>query len=343
LHGELRFGVFLPAYVLPGEPPPTAAFLQDFARRAEDLGFDGVWVFDHLFEAPPSYRVVFMEPLTTLALVVGATRRIALGTGILILPLRDPVLTAKAVANLDCACDGRVIFGVGVGWDETEFRACQVPKEVRGRRMDEMLEIIKGLWTHETFAYEGRFFRIPEVRLVPRPAQKPHPPILVAGGLVPAGASQHITSSRGYTPHRSLARAAQLGDGLMTAYRSAPGLDTRQLRASWDLVCAAASEAGRDPRTLRFAHQDHLYIDLEATPERLGRVLARFSHNRYEDTAPIYLMGCPEDLVPRIQARIDAGVQDLTFGLLSPEPAQLDLFMKEIRPHLKPRPNPPPP
>jgi alkanesulfonate monooxygenase len=338
---EVRFGVFLPAYVLPGEPAPTATFLQDFARRAEDLGFDGVWVFDHLFDAPPSYRVVFMEPLTTLALVVGATRRLALGTGILILPLRDPVLTAKAIANLDCASEGRVILGVGVGWDDREFRACQVPKEIRGRRTDEMLEIIAGLWTHESFAYEGRFFRIPEIRLVPRPVQTPRPPILVAGGLVPAGTSPHITTSKGYTPHRSLARAVRLGDGLMTAYRSAPGLDTRQLRASWELVCAAASEAGRDPRTLRFAHQDHLYIDRDATPERLGRVLSRFSHNRYEDTAPIYLMGHPDDLIPRFQARIDAGVQDLTFGLLSPEPTQLDLFMRDIRPHLKPRQSPP--
>ena len=123
-----RFGVFLPSWVLPGEAAPSAAFLQDFARRAEDVGFDGVWVFDHLFEAPPSYRVVFMEPLTSLALVVGATRRVTLGTGILILPLRDPVVTAKAVANLDAVSGGRVLFGVGVGWDDKEFRACQVPK-----------------------------------------------------------------------------------------------------------------------------------------------------------------------------------------------------------------------
>lgn len=130
-----RFGVFLPAWVLPGEAAPSAAFLQDFARRAEDVGFDGVWVFDHLFDAPPSYRVVFMEPLTSLALVVGATRRVTLGTGILVLPLRDPVVTAKAVANLDAVSGGRVVFGVGVGWDEKEFRACQVPKETRGTPM----------------------------------------------------------------------------------------------------------------------------------------------------------------------------------------------------------------
>jgi alkanesulfonate monooxygenase len=266
----VRFGVFLPAWVLPGEAPPSVGFLQDFARRAEDLGFDGVWVFDHLFDAPPSYRVVFMEPLTTLASVAGATRRVTLGTGILVLPLRDPVVTAKAVANLDAVSGGRVVFGVGVGWDEREFQACQVPKETRGRRMDEMLEIIDGLWTHDTFAYEGRCFRIPEIRLVPRPLQTPRPPILVAGGLVPSGTSRHITRSRGYTPERSLQRAATRADGLMTAYRSAPGLDVSQLRASWEVTRAAARAAGRDPRSLRFAHQDHLHIDRDARAARAG-------------------------------------------------------------------------
>jgi alkanesulfonate monooxygenase len=262
---------------------------------------------------------------------------VTLGTGILILPLRDPVVTAKAMANLDAVSGGRVVFGIGVGWDDKEFRACQVPKETRGRRTDEMLEIINGLWTQDTYAYDGRYFKIPEIRLEPRPIQTPRPPILVAGGLVPSGTSRHITSSKGYTAQRSFQRAATLGDGLMTAYRSAPGLDMSQLVASWDIVCAEARAAGRDPRSLRFAHQDHMHIDLEATPERLASVLARFSHNRYEDTAALYLMGRPEDLIPRFQARIDAGVDEIAFSVLSGDPAQLDLFMKEIHPHLRPR------
>jgi hypothetical protein len=80
-----------------------------------------------------------------------------------------------------------------------------------------------------------------------------------------------------------------------------------------------------------------MHIDLEATPERLASVLARFSHNRYEDTAALYLMGRPEDLIPRFQARIDAGVDEIAFSVLSGDPAQLDLFMKEIHPHLRPR------
>ena len=332
----LRFGVYLPAYVFPGESAPTAAFLQDFARRAEEVGFDSLWVIDHLFDAPPSYRVVYMEPLTSLALVAGATRRIHLGTGILVLPLRDPVLTAKSLANLDVTSEGRLIFGAGVGWDAREFQACQVPKATRGRRMDEMLDIIKGLWTQDSFSYKGRYFTLSNVTLAPKPTQPSGPSMWIAGGLVPSGASQHITSANGYTPDRSFQRVARIADGLMTAYRSAPGLDMSCLTASWERVCTAARALGRDPAVLRFAHQDHLYIDPQATPARLRAVFQRFSHNDYAETASIYLMGRPEVLIPRIQARIDAGVQELTFNLLAPDPQQLDLFMREIRPHLQP-------
>jgi len=335
--GELRFGIYLPSYVMPGKSAPTVDFLQSFARRAEDVGFDSLWVIDHLFDAPPSYRVVYMEPITSLALVAGATRRIRLGTGILILPLRDPVVTAKAIANLDVTTGGRLIFGVGLGWDEKEFAACQIDKSTRGRRMDEMLEIIKGLWSNESFSYRGEFFEICDVALTPKPLQNPHPPILIAGGIVPTGSSQHITTAKGYTPNRSFARIGRVGDGLMTAYRSSPGLDMSCLTASWDRVCIAAHDHGRDPSALQFAHQDHLFIDLNPSPRRLRDVFEKFTNNNFEKSSSIYLMGHPQDLIPRIQARIDAGVQELTFNLLSPDPQQLDLFMNEIRPHLVPR------
>jgi alkanesulfonate monooxygenase len=333
----VRFGVFLPAYVVPGEAPPTAAVLQDYARRAEDVGFDGVWVFDHLFDAPPSYRVVFLEPVTTLACVIPATRRVTVGTGILVLPVRDPVVTAKAFANLDVLSEGRLVFGAGVGWEDREFRACQVPKALRGRRMDEMLEIITGLWTEDTFSYEGRVFTVPEVRLVPKPVQKPRPPILLAGGTVKPGTSRHITASPGYSAERPIRRAARMADGLMTAYRAAPGLDASELAKSWSIFSAEARAAGRDPAALRFAHQDHVYIDRDPKPDRLRAVLSRFSFNDYAETAPIYLMGHPDELIPRFQARIDAGVEELLFSLMLPDPRQLDLFMKDVRPHLRPR------
>ncbi|HKS92970.1 MAG TPA: LLM class flavin-dependent oxidoreductase, partial [Tepidiformaceae bacterium] len=194
------------------------------------------------------------------------------------------------------------------------------------------------LWTEETFSFRGRIFDIPEVRLFPRPTQRPHPPIWIAGGTVPAGTSRHITRSKGYTAERAMRRAGTVGDGFMTAYRSCPSLDMSCLVESWEMVRQAARAAGRNPADIRFAHQDHLHIDMDASPDRLRAVLARFSHNSYEASAPIYLMGAPEELIPRFQARIDAGVEELTFNLLTPDPIQLDLFARHIRPHLRPQP-----
>ena len=330
----MRAGVFLPACVFPGEPPPSLASLRAYAERAEDLGFDSLWVLDHLFDAPPSYRVVFLEPITTLALVASATRRMTIGTGILVLPIREPVVTAKALATLDVATDGRLVFGAGLGWDEREFDACQVPRSTRGRRMDEMLDIITGLWTHERFSYRGGIFTIPEVSLVPRPVQRPRPPIWVAGGTVPPGTSTHITSRPGYTAERSLRRAARL-DGLITAYRASPGLDTTELVRSWEIVQHEARAAGGDPTRLTFAHQDHFHLELEPSDRRLREVFARYTFNRYEDTAPLYLMGHPDDVVPRIQARIDAGVHELLLNPLTPDPRQLELFARHVRSRLR--------
>ncbi|MBI1737456.1 MAG: LLM class flavin-dependent oxidoreductase [Candidatus Rokubacteria bacterium] len=332
----MRFGVFLPACVFPGEPPPSLAALRGYAERAEGLGFESLWVLDHLFDAPPSYRVVFLEPITTLALVASATRRMTIGTGILVLPLRDPVVTAKALANLDVATEGRLVFGAGLGWDEREFDACQVRKSTRGRRMDEMLEIIAGLWTEDRFSYRGRIFTIPEVSLLPRPVQQPRPPIWVAGGTVPPGTSVHITARPGYTPERSLRRAARM-DGVITAYRASPGLDMSELVRTWGIVQREARAAGRDPASLRFAHQDHFHLDLEPDDRRLREVFARYTFNRYEDTAPLYLTGHPDDVVPRIQARIDAGVDEVLLNPLTPDPRQLDLFARHVRPRLRPR------
>lgn len=332
-----RFGVFLPTYAYADDPPPSPAFLQHYARRVEDLGFDSLWVFDHLLEAPPSYKAAFLEPATSLMLAALATERVTIGTGVLVLPLRDPVLTAKMFANIDLLSSGRLIFGVGVGWAKDEFAASQVQLSARGRRMDEMLEIIIGLWTNERFAFEGRHFNIPEIRLLPRPIQKPYPPIWLAGGTVPTGASRHITNRPGYSAVPSIARAARLGQGLMTAYRSAPGLDVSCLVETQEVLHDELKSCGRDPSAVTFAHHDHVHIDLDPTPERLAAAMSRFTHNRFEDSSAIYLMGHPDDLIPKFQARIDAGVEEITFNFLTSDLDQLDLFISRIRPHLKPR------
>ena len=216
-----------------------AAFLQDFARRAEDVGFDGVSGVRPPLRAPPSSGSFSWSPLTSLALVVGATRRVTSARGLLILPLRDPVVTAKAIANLDAVSGGRIVLESAWGADDKEFRACQVPKETRGRRTDEIARDHQRPVDAGFLCVRGPLLTIPESGWSPGRVQKPRPPILVAGGLVPSGTSRHITTSKGYTAHRSLQRAATLGDGLMTAYRSSPARHVAA-RRELDVVCAEA-------------------------------------------------------------------------------------------------------
>ena len=195
-------------------PLARADTLVRLARLAEDLGFDGVWVSDHLV-APVGARSVypydrrpdpkpaeiggledFCEPIATLAFLAGQTNRVRLGVSAYVMPYRNPVVTAKQVATLDALSGGRVTLAVGVGWLREEFVALDVPWEGRGRRTDDYLAVCRALWAGGTASSAGATYRLPPVRSGPRPTQRPHPPIWIAGNSASA-----------------IERAARHGDG----------------------------------------------------------------------------------------------------------------------------------
>lgn len=331
----IRFGVYLPAYHLPTAASPTARFLSSYAQRAETFGFDSLWAIDHLFVSPPSYRVAFLDPMSVLALAAAATERVKLGTGILILPLRDPVLSAKALASLDVLSAGRLIFGAGVGWAQQEFDACQIKRSTRGRRMDEMLDIIRGLWTEETFSYNGQHFVLRDVRLDPHPIQKPYPPIWIAAGSVPRGTSEHITQQGGYLPERSFRRVARVANSLMTAYRSIPNGDTTWLMRDRTMLQQLAIDEGREPTEIAHSHQDHMYIRMDGSRQAIESTVEQFTFKSFEEVAPYYLLGTPEEIIPKLQKRIEAGIQEIAINFIDPDPKQLELFSQYILPHVK--------
>jgi len=330
----VRFGTYLPAYHLAGEDAPSARFLASYAQRAEALGFDSLWVIDHLFVSPPSYRVAFLDPLTVLTIAAAVTERVTLGTGVLVLPLRDPVLLAKALATLDVVSGGRLIFGAGVGWSQEELDACQISRSTRGRRMDEMLDIISGLWTHDSFSYDGKHFVLRDVCLMPRPVQRPRPPIWLAAGSVPSGTSPHITAQKGYLPERSMRRVARIGDALMSAYRSVPDGNTTYLARDRATLDRLARDAGREPNELPHAIQDHMYITLDGSPAEIESAVERFTYRPFAEIAPYYLLGTPDAIIPRIQARIAAGIQEIAINFIDRSPQQLELFARYIRPYV---------
>ena len=172
----------------------------DYGTRAEALGFDSAWVWDHILLGTRR-PFPFLDSLSTLAALAMRTTRLRLGTGVLVLPLRNPVVLAKVLASVDQISKGRLILGVAAGWYEREFEACGVPFRGRGKTFVRNLEILTRLWTEEqvTGSVDGYVFN--RAVMLPKPAQRPRPPILV-GGYVEA----------------VLRRIARHGDGWLTYF-----------------------------------------------------------------------------------------------------------------------------
>jgi probable F420-dependent oxidoreductase len=158
------------------------------ARAAEAAGFESVWTGEHVVlpdpQAPPSPsppHTPFVDPAVALAFLAAGTQRLRLGTGIIILPQRNPLVLAKELASVDVVSNGRLLFGLGAGYLRAEFDALGVSFEQKGARTSEAIEVIHSLWTQEKPAIRGRFWSFSGIQAFPHPVQKPHPPIIVGG------------------------------------------------------------------------------------------------------------------------------------------------------------------
>lgn len=167
--------------------------MRQVAQAAEAAGLDSVWTGEHVVlpdpQVPPSPaapRTRMLDPSVALAHVAAHTRSILLGTGIIILPQRNAVELAKELASVDVVSKGRLLFGLGAGYLEPEFRALGAPFEQRGAATDEAIDVLRALWTQEKPHFEGSFYRFQGIDAHPRPVQKPHPPIVVGGMSRPA-------------------------------------------------------------------------------------------------------------------------------------------------------------
>jgi probable F420-dependent oxidoreductase len=174
----------------PCSAPEAAARV---ARAAEDAGFDSLWAGEHVVlpdprvpPAPMEPRDPILDPVVMLTYLAGQTRRVRLGTGIIILPQRNPLVLAKELATLDVLSGGRLIFGVGVGYLEPEFRALGAPFEQRGPVTVDYLNAMRAIWSADQASYQGRFVSFAGVSAHPHPVQMPHPPIVMGGHTPPA-------------------------------------------------------------------------------------------------------------------------------------------------------------
>jgi probable F420-dependent oxidoreductase len=174
------------------------------AQAAEAAGLESLWTGEHVVlpdpQVPPSPSPPenpFLDPAVALAWVAAATTRILLGTGIIILPQRNPVVLAKELASVDVVSKGRLIFGIGAGYLKPEFDAIGAPFDHKSARTIDFLEAMLALWTQEKPAYDGRFVRFGGVQAFPRPVQKPHPPI-VMGGHAPEAFRRSVLHAQGW-------------------------------------------------------------------------------------------------------------------------------------------------
>jgi len=247
----------LPAYTI------DPAFM---AKKAEDLGFESIWYAEHAAlpvhsdspfpatggEIPWTYSH-FTDPYIALARASGITTKIKLGTGITLVPERNPLLLAKEIATLDRYSGGRFLFGIGTGWLKEETEMMGGDFEHRWTQTREAIEVMKELWTKEEAEYHGRYFDFPLVRSYPKPVQKPYPPIIL-GGMAKNVLRRVVTHADGWLPNR---------------------VTPTEVEESRKKLDAMAAEAGRDPKSITISvygqlpERDNVHSLLNAGADRV--------------------------------------------------------------------------
>jgi probable F420-dependent oxidoreductase len=267
----MNIGVVFPQVEIGHDP----VVIREYAQAVEAMGYTHILAFDHVLGANPdrpggwkgpyTYRHAFHEPFVLFGFLAAATRRVELVTGILILPQRQTALVAKQAAAVDVLSGGRLRLGVAVGWNAVEFEALGESFKNRGRRIEEQIEVMRGLWTKELVTFRGQWHHVPDAGINPLPVQRPIP-------IWMGGESEVVVR-----------RAARLADGWMPHFR--PGAEAQ---AVVDRVHGYVKEAGRDPRA--FGIEGRLTLS-QVPPEQRTRELAEWRAMRGVTHLGIHTVG----------------------------------------------------
>ncbi len=266
----------------------------EMARKVEASGLDSIWVGDHI-----AFHIPVVESLSLLSFIAAATERIELATGVLLLPLRNPTLTAKMTATIDMLSGGRLVLGVGVGGEfPPEFEAVGSPIAERGQRANEAIEILRRHWAEGSAEYRGEYYSFGEVNVEPKPIRPGGPPIIVGGRKAV-----------------SMKRAGRLGDGYISHM-----CDVKTYRDNLTSIAAHAKSAGRDG--LPFQTTAFLFTVLddsyEAAHTRAAELLGMIYNRDFRDAAARYcLLGKPEDCLEQMREFARAGCRHFVISGLS--------------------------
>ena len=310
----MHVGLAIKNFVGPTETPDVDALLA-YAERAEALGFESLWAWDHvILGVEPSFPI--LDSVGILTAIAARTRTIKLGTGVMVLPLRNPTVAAKALSTLDVISKGRLILGVAAGWYAREFDAVGVPFKQRGRLFERNLDILTRLWTEERVSLQADEFNLREAVMRPRTVQQPRPPLLI-GGYVDA----------------VLRRVATRGDGWLTYFYT-----PESYRKSWEKILGLAREAGRDPATLTGTNQLAIYVgrsraETEAPMRHWLQTewdVAAWSESTIEHA----IRGSADECVAQLRAHVATGVDRLILIPYRYQPEQVEILAREILPRL---------
>jgi probable F420-dependent oxidoreductase len=294
---------------------PDAEALVQYGVRMEELGFDSIWVWDHmLLGVEPNFPII--DSLTVLTGIAARTKRIKLGTGILVLPLRNAVALAKQLSSMDQLSQGRLVMGMASGWYKREFDAMGIPFEKRGKIMDENLGLLRRLWTESSVTGDYERYSPSKAVMYPKPAQK-HVPILI-GGYV----------------DRVLKRAATAGDGWLTYFYTPEGFTK-----SWNKIRDFAKEAGKDPDKLLNASQLPIMIGPSkdaVKADMLDWLNKEWDFPAQSDcTRDSAIMGSVDECIAQLKEHLAVGVQKIIFVPYKYQMDQIEKIAREIIPRLK--------
>ena len=248
---------------------------------AEKMGFDSVWASDHVVipeKVSGSFTRLFYDPVVTLAAIASCTKSIMVGTSVIILPYRNPVVLAKSLSTLDNFSDGRLVFGVAAGWLEPEFDALGVPFEKRSDLTDEYLGIITELWKSQNPEYSGQFFTFKEIKFEPKPVQKPRPRIWIGGNS-----------------GKVLKRAVRYGDCWHPTW-----LHPGQVSERIEQIRSIARDEGRDLSDFTFSVRNRIDLRKGALASAGGNGMFVFS-------------GSADNIRKQVEQYMNAGVSYIVF------------------------------
>jgi probable F420-dependent oxidoreductase len=238
--------------------------------------------------------------MTLLSAIASTTKKVRLGPLVLVLPLYHPVQLAKSLATIDYLSKGRLIVGLGVGWNREEFDALGVGLSSRGKMMDECLQILKELWTKDNVSFNGEFFKFSNLTLEPKPVQRPHPPIWIGGGNQPFDKIYGMKVGD-VTP--ALRRIARYSSGWSFHLNSTSEMVSRD----WKVITELARQFGRDPGEIEIVYSNFVYvIRREEDLEKCRRAIARITTQHFKEATSRYLIGTADEIIKRLRQAASA-------------------------------------